>query len=183
MKFNSLRGVRETIGLEMERALGRNLGIWLWIHQICSLTEVFIQNSLILRRQPASFPTEVRVIRTATWCLQASLSTTRRRGMSSAIRGMFQWTPRTLVKSLGSTTIRQDGLAPALRFFKVSFRVADRFLQTVAKRQSGLNDHPFAHLHNYAEVRAYLEKEHPDRLRVLTPGIQSLWGTWPDNWR
>ena len=24
-------------------------------------------------------------------------------------------------------------------------------------------------LHNYAEVRAYLEKEHPDWLRALTP--------------
>jgi hypothetical protein len=26
-----------------------------------------------------------------------------------------------------------------------------------------------ARLHNYTEVRAYLEKEHPDRLRALTP--------------
>jgi len=27
-----------------------------------------------------------------------------------------------------------------------------------------------ARLHNYAEARAYLEKEHPGCLRALTPG-------------
>jgi len=35
-------------------------------------------------------------------------------------------------------------------------------------------------LHNYAEVRAYLEKEHPDWLRALTPRYINAPGDyWP----
>ena len=35
-------------------------------------------------------------------------------------------------------------------------------------------------LHNYAEVRAYLEKEHPDWLRALTPRhINAPANYWP----
>jgi len=130
MKFSSPSVAREIIWIEMGRVLGRNPGIWLWKPQACSLTEVFIQNSLILRRRPAFLPTtELSVIRTATWCLQASLSTTRRRVMPLVIRAMCRSILRTLAKWLGSVTIRQGGSAPAARFSRVSASTSGQISQ------------------------------------------------------
>src|SRR5215469_5700110 len=160
-KFSSLRGVREIIGLELERALGRNPGIWLWIRQICSHTGVFIQNSLILRRRPAFFLTAVRFT-LSTWCLQASLSTTRRRVMSLVIRAMFRSIHPTLAKWLASVTIRLDGLAPAARFSKV---VSDLRTDFSTQSQSvnlgwviAQRSHPYAHSSPEARFRRKVER-------------------------
>src|SRR6516162_750151 len=50
---------------------------------------------------------------------------TRRRVISSVVRAMFQLTPRTLAKWLGSVTTWQGGSAPAARFSEVSSRLAE----------------------------------------------------------
>ena len=66
---------------------------------------------------------------TVIWCLKASWSMTRRRVISSAIRGMFQSTPRTLAESLGSAAIwKMDRHRPLVVFLK-----SPRYGRTIAR--------------------------------------------------